>query len=164
MTSNGDSTRGGTSAQENAEAAEVAQKIKAQGQRIVSEAKSAALDEASSRKDAAAGYVSAMASALDCGAQELKRQGQQRSASLVGNAADSVSSFAEQVAARQPSELLGEVQNFARRNPALFFGATFLAGFGAVRFLKSSRDNDSDGPSAGRTPGQRPQTSAGGQL
>ena len=34
--------------------------------------------------------------------------------------------------------LVGEVQDFARKQPAAFFGAAVLAGFAAVRFFKSA--------------------------
>jgi hypothetical protein len=39
---------------------------------------------------------------------------------------------------RDLSELLGGVQDFARRQPTAFLGATVLAGFAVVRLLKSS--------------------------
>ena len=38
------------------------------------------------------------------------------------------------------NDLLRETQDFARRQPTAFLGLAVLAGFGAVRFLKSSAD------------------------
>lgn len=38
---------------------------------------------------------------------------------------------------RNMSEIVGNVQQFARRQPTAFFGAAVLIGFAAVRFLKS---------------------------
>jgi len=38
---------------------------------------------------------------------------------------------------RDMSEIVGNVQNFARKQPTAFFGAAVLLGFAAVRFLKS---------------------------
>jgi hypothetical protein len=35
-------------------------------------------------------------------------------------------------------ELVGEVQDFARRQPTLFFGGAVVLGFAALRFLKST--------------------------
>ena len=35
-------------------------------------------------------------------------------------------------------QLVGEVQDFARRQPTLFFGGAVLLGFAALRFLKSA--------------------------
>ena len=35
-------------------------------------------------------------------------------------------------------ELVGQVQDFARRHPTAFLGATVIAGFALIRFLKSS--------------------------
>jgi hypothetical protein len=39
------------------------------------------------------------------------------------------------------SEIVGNVQDFARRQPTAFLGAAVLVGFAAVRFLKSSSGN-----------------------
>jgi hypothetical protein len=36
-----------------------------------------------------------------------------------------------------------EVENFARRRPAMFLGGAFLLGLAATRFLKSSRQSHS---------------------
>jgi hypothetical protein len=33
-----------------------------------------------------------------------------------------------------------DVENFARRNPAVFIGSAVLAGFGIARFMKSSAE------------------------
>jgi hypothetical protein len=38
---------------------------------------------------------------------------------------------------RDMSEIVGNVQDFARKQPTAFFGAAVLLGFAAVRFLKS---------------------------
>jgi hypothetical protein len=48
-------------------------------------------------------------------------------------------------------ELVGQVQDFARRHPTAFLGATVIAGFALIRFLKSSaasRNETSTGSSS----------------
>ena len=45
---------------------------------------------------------------------------------------------ADVVRERDMRELVGEVENFARRQPTLFFGGAMILGFAALRFLKSS--------------------------
>ena len=40
------------------------------------------------------------------------------------------------------NSLLGDARDFARRQPAAFMALAVLAGFGAVRFLKSSAEHD----------------------
>ena len=42
---------------------------------------------------------------------------------------------------RDMSEIVGNVQDFARKQPTAFFGAAVLVGFAAVRFLKSGTSN-----------------------
>ena len=37
---------------------------------------------------------------------------------------------------RNMSEIVGNVQQFARKQPTAFFGAAVLIGFAAVRFMK----------------------------
>ena len=39
-----------------------------------------------------------------------------------------------------PGELMGHVEDLARRQPVAFFGAAVLAGFAMARFAKSSAD------------------------
>jgi hypothetical protein len=46
---------------------------------------------------------------------------------------------------RDLNELLGSVQDFARRQPTAFLGATVLVGFAAMRFLKSATSQSSGG-------------------
>jgi len=56
----------------------------------------------------------------------------------IRKAADQIGSVSEALRTRDVSELVGEVQDFARKQPAAFFGAAVLAGFAAVRFFKSA--------------------------
>jgi hypothetical protein len=52
------------------------------------------------------------------------------------------------------NDLVQGAQRFARDQPTAFFGLAFLAGFGAVRFLKSaSAGSDTDGET--RSPGEQ---------
>ena len=44
------------------------------------------------------------------------------------------------------SDLLTDARRLARRQPALFIGASFLLGLAAARFLKSSREHDTGSP------------------
>jgi hypothetical protein len=55
-------------------------------------------------------------------------------------------------------DLVGEVQDFAKRQPTLFFGGAVVLGFAALRFLKSSAP-----ASAPSRPGEPGFESAGDQ-
>ena len=53
---------------------------------------------------------------------------------------------------RDMSEIVGNVQAFARKQPTAFFGAAVLLGFAAVRFIKSgSGDAGFSKPAASNT-------------
>jgi hypothetical protein len=111
-----------------------ANELKQEASKIAGAAEEAVAD----KKNIAAEYVEAVAVAIDRGAQELEQKGRSESASLARGAADQLEGLAKQITSRQPRELLDDFQNFARRQPALCFGVAALAGFGLVRFLKSS--------------------------
>jgi hypothetical protein len=49
------------------------------------------------------------------------------------------------------NDLMQSAQSFARRQPTAFLGMAVLAGFGLVRFLKSSAEASNDGGSAWRS-------------
>jgi hypothetical protein len=49
------------------------------------------------------------------------------------------------------SEIVGNVQDFARKQPTAFLGAAVLVGFAAVRFLKSSTGNKSSAGNSAAT-------------
>jgi hypothetical protein len=91
-----------------------------------------------SRKNIAADYLGAVAGAIDRGARELADKGRSDSASLAQSASEQLGSLAKTISEREPRQLLGDLQDFARRQPALCFGIAALAGFGLLRFLKSS--------------------------
>jgi hypothetical protein len=90
------------------------------------------------RKNIAADYLGAVAGAIDRGARELADKGRSDSASLAQSASEQLGSLAKTISEREPRQLMGDLQDFARRQPALCFGLAALAGFGLLRFLKSS--------------------------
>lgn len=59
----------------------------------------------------------------------------------IRKAAAQLENVSEAMRNRDMSEIVGNVQQFARRQPTAFFGAAVLVGFAAVRFLKSGSGN-----------------------
>ena len=55
----------------------------------------------------------------------------------IRKAATQLENVSEAMRNRNMSEIVGNVQQFARKQPTAFFGAAVLVGFAAVRFLKS---------------------------
>ncbi|MEA2879911.1 MAG: hypothetical protein QOF14_5107 [Hyphomicrobiales bacterium] len=85
----------------------------------------------------------------------------------IRKAAAQLENVSEAMRNRDMSEIVGNVQQFARRQPTAFFGAAVLVGFAAVRFLKSGSGN-SNMPRQGTqgTSGNmpRPMGSSGTQM
>jgi gas vesicle protein len=89
------------------------------------------------QKTAGADFVGGVAGAIRRAANEFDHEIPQ-AAHYIRQAAQQVESVSEALRRRDLTELVGGVQDFARRQPTAFLGATVLAGFAAVRFLKSS--------------------------
>jgi hypothetical protein len=111
------------------------------------------------QKSAGAEYVGNIAEIVRRASYEFDSQLPQaghylrQAAAQIGNVSDALRT-------RDISELAGDVQDFARKQPAAFFGAAVLAGFAAVRFFKSAPERspyDSgmtrSNPGGQRTPG-----------
>jgi hypothetical protein len=70
----------------------------------------------------------------------------------IRKAASQVESVADSIKTGNVNDLVRGAQSFARRQPTAFLGLAVLAGFGVVRFLKSSA-NTSGSAAAGPRPG-----------
>lgn len=81
---------------------------------------------------------------LDNVASALRRAGSELgdangvAGKLVSAVADRVESAGRSLDGRELGDLVGDVERFARRNPATFIGGAIAVGFLASRFLKSS--------------------------
>ncbi len=93
----------------------------------------------SSGKTRAADTIGSVAQSLLVSSQHLRDGGQQGASRIVERAATRVDRFANYLQNSSPGEMADRVESFARREPALFLGALFTAGFVGARFLKSSR-------------------------
>jgi hypothetical protein len=100
------------------------------------------MNTAEDQKRAGADYVVGIADAARRAAGEFDEQIPQ-AGEYIRSAADQMQMMAESFRRRDVGRMLSEVQSFARRQPTAFMGASFLAGFAAVRFLRSSSRNAS---------------------
>ena len=93
------------------------------------------------QKAAGADYVGNVASIIRRTAYEFDTDIPQ-AGHYIRKAAAQLENVSEAMRNRNMSEIVGNVQQFARKQPTAFFGAAVLIGFAAVRFLKSgSGDN-----------------------
>ena len=91
------------------------------------------------QKTAGADYVGNVASIIRRTAYEFDADIPQ-AGHYIRKAAGQLENVAEAMRNRDMSEIVGNVQKFARRQPTAFFGAAVLIGFAAVRFLKSGSE------------------------
>jgi hypothetical protein len=104
---------------------------------------------AEDQKDAGAARISSFASAIRQAADAFDQQ-LPEAGDYIRLAAERVDDASEALRRRDIRDLVDGVQDFARRQPTAFLGLTVLAGFAAVRFLKSATEGSgSSYPSSG---------------
>lgn len=91
----------------------------------------------SEQKIAGADYLDNVAHAIHRAGREFEADVPQ-AARYIQRAGSELSTVAKAVRERDMRELVGEVEDVARRQPALFFGGAIILGFAVLRFLKSS--------------------------
>ncbi|WP_424139602.1 hypothetical protein [Roseomonas chloroacetimidivorans] len=131
-------------------AASAAEEARTQGEEILGVARERAEGFAEDGKEAAAEQASGFATAIRHAAEDLEASSPEI-ARHVRTAADSIEGISAALRDRSAGQLVQDVTDFARRQPAAFFGVAALAGFALARFAKSSADGLPAG--AGRGPG-----------
>lgn len=108
------------------------------GNGIVDRVRERATAQLSSQKDRATDGLGSVASAVRQTTQTLREQHHDTVAHYVERAADQIERFSQRLKQKDVTELLGDAQRMARRQPALFVGGAFAIGLVGARFLKSS--------------------------
>ena len=119
-------------------AGDIAQEVKHIAFDVAGQAKKTAELQLSGGKDRAAEAFVGVADALRHTGEHLRSQDNMLT-DYVESAADKVEAASDYIQHRTLGQIIGDVENFARREPALFFGGSFLLGLLGGRFLKSSR-------------------------
>lgn len=112
------------------------------------------------RKGAGAEYVGSLAEAMRRASREFDQE-LPIAGKYIRKAAAQVEGVSDSIRTGDFNDLVRNAQSFARRQPTAFLGLAALAGFAAVRFLKSSPDNrqssyGGDGNQEQRSSGYRP--------
>jgi hypothetical protein len=94
------------------------------------------------QKNQGADYVGNLADTMRRAAREFDHD-LPIAGAYIRKAASQIEGVSDQIKTGNFSDLVSGAQAFARRQPTAFLGLAVLAGFGAVRFLKSSA-NDSE--------------------
>jgi hypothetical protein len=111
---------------------------------LVNQARTQVKTQLSSQKEKAAESLGSVAEAIRQTGSQLREQDQPMP---VGQYADRAADMVDQVAAylrnQEIDQMVGQVEDLARRQPAVFLGTAFAIGFMAARFLKSSSPTES---------------------
>lgn len=151
----GDTVAGSTSGlrQQAAEFTDAAKDVASQaGERVK--------EQLSDQAGAGADYVDNIADTMRRAAREFDAE-LPMAATMIRRAASKVESLSDTVRGGDLQDLISGAQRFARAQPAAFFGIAVLAGFGAVRFLKSTAANDGHHGTAQSEGGSHAQYRAG---
>ncbi len=95
-----------------------------------------------SEKNKAAEAIGGVADAIRSTAESAAASGP--AGHLGARAADGIEDVADYLQSRSLRDVIGEVEGFARREPAIFLGAAFVLGLVGGRFLKSSARSRAD--------------------
>ena len=90
-------------------------------------------------KERTARALGAVAESLRSAGNDLRGRDEGMIGQFIDGAADRASRIADHLNNSDPNALLDDLENYARREPAVFLGGAFVVGLIAARFLKSSR-------------------------
>ena len=102
---------------------------------LANQAKQTLVSNLDDQKGTAANFVEQLAKSVQKSGQQFEGQ-QDWIASAIGRGAAELNTLAGTLRDKDLGELTREVQSFARRQPALFIGATLVAGFAVARLGK----------------------------
>ena len=94
---------------------------------------------AEQQKQAGADQIGGVARAVQGAAREIEQKMPQ-AAGFIHDAATRLEGAAASLRERSVDDLMRSLNDFARTQPAVFFGGAVLAGFALSRFLKSSAE------------------------
>ncbi len=104
--------------------------------------KDRARDMAEQQKQASADQIGGVAQAMEAAAGELEHQ-MPMAAEYIEDVAGRLGSMASALRERSIDDMLGNVAEFARKQPVLFFAGAVATGLALSRFAKSSANRGS---------------------
>ncbi|MCU0683035.1 MAG: apolipoprotein A1/A4/E family protein [Polyangiaceae bacterium] len=116
----------------------IAQDAKHVANEVVGQAKQQVASKIEDQREKAAQGLNSVAGAIRQTTEGLRERDQLGVTPYVEGLADQVERFSDYILSSNVGQLVGEVEGFARREPAIFLGGAFLLGLVGARFLKSS--------------------------
>jgi ElaB/YqjD/DUF883 family membrane-anchored ribosome-binding protein len=145
------------------------QQAEAEGNRLLGTARTRARSAFEHQQHRVADSIGSVAQALHQAADKLNEQNEDVVARYTDTAAQRIEQFADSLRSRTLDDLVGQAEQFARRQPEVFLGTAVATGFLIARFLRTSgnrasqrRSNLSYGGTAGSY-GERGYGGYGGQ-
>lgn len=120
------------------------ERVTDQTSRMAESTGESARQQASRQKAGAAEQIQDVGRALHETSDNLRNQQQEKIASVIGDAAGQVDRLSGYLRERSVEDLLTDVRQFARRDPALFLGGAALLGLIGGRFFRSSDRSDGE--------------------
>ncbi len=149
-------TGGGNNASLGDQVKQQGQQAVQQGQQIAGSVVGKAADQVkgqlSTQKDNLAGSVESVAKVLQQASGTLKDQGQPAFAEYGDKAAAQVTKVSDYLKQKDLTEIVSDVSDFGRSNPAVFLGIAVTLGAVAARFLKSSGSAVASAPTTATVP------------
>lgn len=127
------------------EAKRTGESVRAEASGLVATAKDAGMRQAEAGREQVAERLGAMADTMQKASGDM-RERDAWLADLLDRGARELSSFAGTIQQRSLGELVDSLQGFARRQPALYAGASVALGFAAARLAKSSSARHAEPP------------------
>jgi gas vesicle protein len=120
---------------------------------VASQATDRLKEKVSEQRGVGAEYVGNLAETIRRAAREFDKD-LPIAGKYIRKAAVQVENVSDSIRTGDFNDLVRNAQSFARRQPTAFLGMTVLAGFAAVRFLKSSSDASASSANPRRQPHQ----------
>lgn len=136
-------TGAGTSQDMTDKAREAARQAQHTAGDLAGQARHQATSQLASQKDRVADSLGGVAQRLRQTGHQMDDQDDMGLTRYVDRAASQVESFSTYLRQNDIGGLVDDVERFARREPAIFFGGAFLLGLLGARFMKSSRPRPS---------------------
>ena len=119
----------------------VKHRVKESASQAAGEVKEQARTAVRQQQEMAAEKLSSVAQAVRDSAERLREDEEAPSiAGLIEQAADRIESFSTYLREQDLRDMIDNVQNWARRNPTIFLGGSFILGLVVARLLKSTRE------------------------
>lgn len=123
---------------------EVKDQVVDQARTTYRQARDSASDSLSRSRNEAADRINGIAGAFRRTSENLRSEQQDRLANLTDTLAEQVDRFSSYLRDHDLGDVRSDVENLARRQPAVAIGAALVLGMLGARFLKSSQRNQDE--------------------